>query len=73
MKVAEFLVNEEYWCDNCDYHQVHSNKPQTGKVFIQSGHSYSPKDPVEHMQVRTVLFALCSECLSKFDINNMRH
>lgn len=59
---------QQFWCEKCDCKQVDSQDKKTGKFFALWGLRH-PKEDSE-MSPSCVVFALCPDCLSKFNIND---
>ena len=58
-----------FWCQDCGYRSVASFKPETGRFFVQYGHSYSNATNEYDGKYAGVMFALCPNCLPKFQRN----
>jgi len=57
----------EYWCAECDYHSVHSKKPESGSFFIAWGHTFNSQTQRWDGEYKGVMFAICHECSTKED------
>lgn len=56
---------QKFWCNSCDSWQVDSENPETGKFFVQFGHSYSAEEQEYSGDYHGVMFAFCTHCLSR--------
>lgn len=52
-----------FWCSSCDSRHVDSENPESGKFFVQFGHSYNRESQEYNGDYRGVMFALCNTCL----------
>lgn len=58
-------TRQEYWCNCCDNQIVDSEQPNTGRFFLQSGHSYNKETREYDGEYSMVLFAFCTVCLNQ--------
>jgi len=56
---------EQFWCSVCDAKPVDSDKPETGRFFVQFGHTYKQSTRQYDGNYVGVMFALCSDCIKK--------
>lgn len=60
------LKDQQFWCDECDAVLVDSNKPDSGKFFMQSGCAipFTQLGNIkEYGDYAAVVFAICAQCL----------
>ena len=55
-------MTQRFWCNKCDAKIVDTEKPETGKFYVQFGHGYSARDKDYTGDYTGVMFALCPEC-----------
>lgn len=58
-------THQAFWCNCCDNSIVDSDKPDTGKFFVQFGHAYSAEEKEYSGEYLGVMYALCPACLNK--------
>lgn len=56
--------SQEFYCHHCDRNKVNSIQPHTGKFFSQTGHVLKKGGEISE-EYKSVVFAICAQCLSE--------